>query len=237
MVPSTHTFRIVDIDVKVIYKDVKRICLCIRPPDGRLEVTVPLHRSLEEVKGFVFAKRSWIAKHQEHFKKHARQEALSFISGEKLLFLGKKLSLKVVVSERAPQATVDEAYLNLHIDPLMPISSREALVDHFYRRELQKRIPNLVEKWTTIMEVLPREVRIRKMKTKWGSCKSTEQRICLNLELIKTPTSCLEYVFVHEMVHLLVPNHGPRFYALMDRYLPTWRTCDKQLKQYPLGHF
>ena len=90
MVPSTHTFRIVDIDVKVIYKDVKRICLCIRPPDGRLEVTVPLHRSLEEVKGFVFAKRSWIAKHQEHFKKHARQEALSFISGEKLLFLGKK---------------------------------------------------------------------------------------------------------------------------------------------------
>ncbi|MEM7362372.1 MAG: SprT family zinc-dependent metalloprotease [Bacteroidota bacterium] len=237
MISSTQKFQVVDKDVKVIRKKVKNMCLRVRPPHGDVEVTVPLDKSYEEVKSFILAKQLWIEKHQERLKKYARQEELLFAGGDKLLFLGKELSLKVIASERVPRVTVDEAFLNFHIDPLMPRSHREVLLDDFYRKELKKRIVDLLEKWTKIMEISPRVIDIKKLKSKWGSCKPEDRRICLNLALIKLSEGCLEYVFVHEMVHLFVANHGPRFYALMDRYLPEWRKWKEQLKHYPLGYF
>lgn len=234
MILNTTIIQVGTLEVKVIQKDVKKMYIRLRRPDGRVEVTMPLRMSMDDVHEFVFAKRSWVAKHQEKIEQYAtHREESTFSSGEKHFFLGKEYALQVIPSNRVPQITLTDT-LNLYIDPLMPISARKALLDTFYYREFRKLIPTLFDKWTKIIKISPKEVRIKKVKTRWGSCNPVKRRIHLNLDLIKAPYLCIEYVFVHEMVHFLVDNHGKRFYHFMDLYLPSWPARRKELKIFSL---
>ena len=115
-------------------------------------------------------------------------------------------------------------------------TQRERVLQRWYRRQLKLLVPRLLEKWQPILGVQAAAWGIRKMKTKWGSCNVQARRLWLNLELAKKPEQCIEYIVVHELMHLLERRHNERFVALMDQHLPNWRSRRDELNQAPLGH-
>ena len=223
---------VADIQAEVIRKDIKHMYLSLKPPKGIVEIKAPLETPLSEIKGFLFAKKVWIEKHQNKIKKRTFEEDFSFSSGEKHFFLGKKLLLKIIPSRDHPKVTIRKNNINLHIDPSMPIRGRILVLDNFYKKEFQKRIPYLFEKWTKIMKVSVREVRVKKMKNMWGSCNVVDQRIALNLDLIKTPENCIEYVFVYHMLLFLASSSDPKFNTLMKKHLPDWQLREEKLRAF-----
>ena len=109
-------------------------------------------------------------------------------------------------------------------------------MEEWYRRQLKKAVPTLIAKWEPIMGVGVERIYVQRMKTRWGSCNHEARSIRLNSDLAKKPSEFLEYIVVHEMVHLLEPSHNERFYKLMDRFLPNWRNYRSQLNRLPITH-
>ncbi|MCB1767209.1 MAG: M48 family metallopeptidase [Candidatus Competibacteraceae bacterium] len=114
--------------------------------------------------------------------------------------------------------------------------ARAAILQDWYRQTLQAQLPALLAEWEPRVGVTVAEARIRRMKTRWGSCNIPARRIWLNLELAKKPPAGLEYVLVHELVHLHERTHNARFQAFMDALLPNWRLRRDLLNQAPLAH-
>lgn len=106
----------------------------------------------------------------------------------------------------------------------------------WYRQQLKVILPDLIAKWEPVIGVQISSFGVKKMRTKWGSCNISARRIWLNVELAKKPQHCLEYIVVHEMVHLLEKHHNARFIGFMDQFLPQWRTYRDELNRYPLAH-
>ena len=119
----------------------------------------------------------------------------------------------------------------MHVNLTMSQKQKRNLLGQWYRERLTAQIPKLISKWEPIMRVKVSEWRIRKMKTRWGSCNFQRKRIWLNLELARWPLACLEYVVVHEMTHLIEPTHNQRFWGILDKVMPEWKTIDKRLNQ------
>ncbi len=115
-------------------------------------------------------------------------------------------------------------------------TQRRQVLQRWYRQQLRKLIPPLLEKWQTALGVQVADWRSKKMKTKWGTCTAEARRLWLNLELAKKSAPCLEYIIAHEMVHLLDRHHNDRFIALMNQHLPQWRVHREQLNFAPLAH-
>ena len=124
----------------------------------------------------------------------------------------------------------------LYVKPTTSHEKRLEIIQHWYRAQLKAIIPALIDKWKAIVGVEINEWGVKQMKTKWGSCNIEERRIWLNLELIKKPLHCIEYIIVHELVHLLERHHSDRFKAVMDKVMPHWRIYRDELNQLPLGH-
>jgi hypothetical protein len=127
-------------------------------------------------------------------------------------------------------------FLDLFVRPETTVAQRQRVLECWYREQLRGQIPALLAQWQPVLGVAAAEWGIKKMKTRWGSCNIRARRVWFNLELAKKPARCLEYVVVHELVHLLERNHNARFKTLMDQHLPTWRTCREELNRAPLGH-
>ncbi|MBU0960972.1 MAG: M48 family metallopeptidase, partial [Proteobacteria bacterium] len=121
--------------------------------------------------------------------------------------------------------------IRLHVSNGTTSLKRIQLLHEWYRAQLKIRIPGLLERWQPRVQRKVSEWHIKKMKTRWGTCNITKSRIWLNLELAKKPEECLEYILVHEMVHLLERCHNKQFYEHMDRLLPMWRNVDRLLKK------
>jgi predicted metal-dependent hydrolase len=159
------------------------------------------------------------------------------VNGESHYFLGQRYRLRVHEHETPARVAVrGVATLDLFVRPGANAEQREAVLLHWYREQLKALVPPLLEKWQPIVGVQARAWGIKKMKTKWGSCNTTAKRLWFNLELAKKPVLCLEYIVVHELVHLLERNHNERFTALMDGFMPNWRACRETLKSGVLGH-
>jgi predicted metal-dependent hydrolase len=226
-----------DIHVEVVRKEIKNLHLAVYPPEGHVRVAVPWHVSDERVRLAVISKLSWIKKQQADFKKQPRQSEREMVTGESHYFMGKRYLLEV--SERAGKHQVElkgNRKLLLYIRPNTSLKNRQLVLNEWYREQLKKRIPDLLSKWQEKMGVTTEDWEIKKMKTKWGSCNIAAKRIWLNLELAKKPPECLEYILVHELVHLLERNHNDRFRAHMDHFMPNWRIHREMLNSSPLGH-
>ena len=113
---------------------------------------------------------------------------------------------------------------------------RNQLFEKFYRNELEKILSTFVEKWSKKVMATPNEVRIRKMKTRWGTCNSDDKRIWLNLELAKKPKICISYVVLHEVIHLIEKKHSEKFIGILDSLMPNWNAIRDELNMYPLSH-
>ena len=223
--------------VEIVRKDIKNLHLGVYPPDGRVRVAVPLTVHDDAVRLAVIGKLGWIKRQQARFQGQPRQSEREMVNGESHYYLGRRYRLRVTEASGPWRIEVrGKTILNLHGRPEATTEQRKAVLQRWYRRQMQPLIPPLVEKWESALGVRVAEWRIKRMKTKWGSCTPGARRIWLNLELIKKPLPCLEYIVVHEMMHLLEKHHNEHFKALMDRHLPHWLTVRDELNSAPLAH-
>ncbi len=222
--------------VEVVRKDIKHLHLAVYPPNGRIRVAVPLRLEDEAVRIAVVARLGWIRRRQTDFRLQERQSAREFVTGESHYFKGRRYRLQVV-EDSIPSARLGgNTHLELHVRAGSDAKKREQLVSDWYRRELKAALPAIIEKWGPVVGVEISGVGIKKMRTRWGSCSADARRVWLNLELAKKPPRCVEYVLVHEMVHLLERHHNDRFQDLMDQFMPQWRLYRDELNQQPLAH-
>lgn len=225
------------IPVEVVRKDIKNLHLGVYPPMGRVRVAAPLVISDEAVRLAVIDKLGWIKRQRAQFANQPRQSEREMVNGESHYFLGRRYRLRVhEMNAPARVALRGVASMDLFIRPGSSKEKREAVLLGWHRSSLRSVIIDLLALWEPKLGVHTADWGIKKMKTKWGSCNVSARRIWLNLELAKKPVQCLEYIVVHELVHLLERNHTERFTALMDRHLPDWRTRREVLNGSPLGH-
>lgn len=224
-------------NVEVVRKAIKNLHLGVYPPHGRVRVAVPLAVSDDSVRLAVIGKLGWIKRQQARFEAQPRQSKREMVSGESHYFLGRRYRLNVIVNDSAPRVQLrSTSTMNLHVRPGTSSEKREQILRKWYREQLRALIPPLLTKWQPIVEVQVNFWGIKKMKTRWGSCNMVAGRIWLNLELAKKPSSCLEYILVHELVHLLERHHKDRFKECMDRVMPRWRLHKDELNRAPLSH-
>lgn len=226
-----------NIDVEIIRKPIKNLHLGVYPPDGRVRVAAPTHVSDDNVRLAVISKLSWIKKQQSNFKAQIRQSQREMVSGESHYVWGKRYLLDVVERHGKHEVAItNNKRLTLYVSPNTSRTNREKALNEWHRAVMKERIPALIAKWEPIIGVQVAEWRVRKMKTKWGSCQIENGRVWLNLELAKKSRECLEYILVHEMVHLLERHHNDQFRAYMDKFMPQWRWHRDVLNQSPLAH-
>jgi predicted metal-dependent hydrolase len=225
-----------DLQVEVVRKAIKHLHLRIYPPDGRIRVSAPLRARDRDVRAFVRAKMKWIRRHLARIEAQAEPARLRYVSGEGHAYWGRVYRLRVAHrSGRAGVALMGGRVLELTVPHGAAAAYREHVLTEWYRARLKEALPGLVARWEDVVGVDVAEARVKRMKTRWGSCNPEARRIWVNLELVKRPSRCLDYVIVHEMVHMLERGHNARFYGYMDRFMPDWRAIRAELKDVPLG--
>jgi len=225
------------IPVEVIRKAIKNLHLGVYPPHGRVRVASPLHLDDDAVRLAIVSRLGWIRRKQAEFQQQQRQSRREFVNGESHYFAGRRYRLHVTQESSRPSVRLlNNTTMALRIPPGAGWRTREAVLNRWYRRQLREQLPVLVAAWEPKVGVRVDEVRIRRMKTLWGSCNPDAKRIWLNLELAKKPISCLTYVLVHEMIHLIERRHSDRFYELMSQFMPQWRLHRDELNRVPLAH-
>lgn len=232
-----HQITVGDLMVDVVRKDIKNLHLAVYPPDGRVRVAAPLLVDDEAVRLAVISRLTWIRRQQGKFAQQERQSAREVVSGESHYYQGRRYLLNVVYRDGAAAVAVrNTTTLDLFVRPGSDTAQRERVLLAWYRRQLKQLIPPLAAKWQAIIGVEVAEWRVKQMKTRWGTCNPDARRIWLNLELIKKPPSCLEYIVVHEMVHLLERRHNEQFRDLMNKFMPNWQFQRDLLNTLPARH-
>lgn len=227
------TLKLADIDVQVTFKNVKNINLRICPPDGQVRVSAPKKLNRNVLKKFILSKQAWIKAQQTRMRNRPREATRCFADSESHYFNGKSHLLKVIEHHGRPRIEKKRQTLQLYLRPGTPPEQRETMLNEWYRQQLKITLPRLIAHYEPVMGVKVNEFGIKRMKTRWGTCNTHAKRIWLNLELAKKPPECLEYVVVHEMVHLLERSHNHRFVGFMNQFMPEWRHHKKTLNDFP----
>lgn len=237
MTTERHHIEVSGTQVEVVRKDIKNLHIGVYPPEGRVRVAAPRRLDDEAVRLAVVSRLGWIRRRQKEFEEQVRQSQREMVTGESHYFKGRRYLLDVKEGVGRPGVRlVSNTTMELRVPSGSDRDRREATLQRWYRRELRALIPALLARWEPRVGETAADVRIRRMKTRWGSCNVDARRIWLNLELIKKPVECLEYVLVHEMVHLRERRHNERFLARMNELMPTWRMQRDMLNQAPLAH-
>lgn len=225
------------IAVEVVRKEIKHLHVGVYPPGGRVRVAAPLHLGEDAMRLAVVSRLAWIRRQQAAFAKQERQSPREFVTGESHYFQGRRYLLDVIEQDGRPMVRLaNNTTLELRVRPGTERGQRDAILQRWYRHRLQEQLAPLRAKWEPKLGRTIAELRIKKMKTLWGSCNADAGRIWLNLELAKKPASCVEYILVHEMVHLVERQHTDRFRELMDALMPSWRLRRDELNRAPLAH-
>ncbi len=234
---SISQITVADYKIDVVRKSIKNLHLSVYPPTGRIRIAVPKQMDDESIRLHVVSKLGWIKKHIARFEQVQRLSHREYITGESHYLEGKRYLLNVI-----PDSSINMiklrggAYIDLYEKPGIPIWHRPLMLQEWYRARLKARVEPLINKWQDIIGVQINEWAIKQMKTKWGTCNIIAKRIWINLELAKKPEDSLEYIIVHELLHLLEKHHNDNFKSLMDQYLPDWRVRKDRLNKLPLSH-
>jgi predicted metal-dependent hydrolase len=232
-----HYIVVSGLQVEIVRKDIKNLHLGVYPPNGRVRVAVPLRVSDDAVRLAVIGKLGWIKRQRAKFEEQPRQSKREMVGGESHYFLGRRYRLRVVEHNGPTKVFLrGKTTIELRTRPETEADQRERALQRWYRQQLKELIPPLLEKWQPTLGVEVAEWGIKKMKTKWGACNIAARRIWLNLELAKKPVQCLQYIVVHELVHVIERHHNDRFIAIMDEHLPGWRLHRHELNSAPLAH-
>lgn len=236
MTTKTRFIEISGIPVEIRRKEIKNLHIGVYPPHGTVRVSAPVHLNDESVRLAIVARLRWIHRQQRNFIRQTRQSGREMVTGESHYFKGTRYRLDVVEHHgRQGVSVADKRTLQLKVRPGADCPARQRVLDRWYREQLQAQVPDLISLWVPVVGVKVNECRIKRMKTLWGSCNIQAKRVWLNPELAKKPLRCLEYVLVHEMVHLLERRHNERFRGFMDQFMPDWRLRRDKLNEMPLA--
>ena len=224
------------ISVDVMFKDIKNVHLSVHPPTGRVRISAPARLKLDTIRVFAISKLDWIKKQQTKLQAQEREAPREYLDRESHSVWGQRYLLKVIEEDATPTVELKHNQMILTVRSGVGLEKREAVVSAWYRDQLRNTLMSLLTKWEPLLGVKANNIIVRRMKTKWGSCNPRTRNIHLNSELAKKPRECLEYVIVHELVHLLESSHNARFVSLMDKFMPQWRQHRDELNRIPLAH-
>ena len=231
----TEVIELGDISIQVTRKAIKNVHLSVHPPDGRVTMSVPLHTRLDVVRAYAISRLVWIRQRQAQLRLQARETPRAFVERESHYLWGRRYLLSVVEEEVKPNVVIDHKRITLHVRPGSSRNQRAEVMHEWHKGLLHEYIPALIARWEPKLGVRVKAYFLQRMKTKWGSCNPEKGHIRLNTELVKKPKDLVEYVVVHEMVHLLEPSHNERFIAILDQHYPTWREARAELNELPLA--
>lgn len=216
-------------NVEILRKDVKNFTLRVKP-NGKTELVVPLLATKKHIDKILEKRKNWIDEKKEYFSKFKSVEK-KLISGENMKYLGKNYRLKVYETYKNERVILSRGKLNLYVKNKDDYNKKLNLIECWYKEKAMIHFLNTVNKYNKITQKDSINVRIRKMKTRWGSCNKTKKYINLNLNLIKKPKICIEYVVFHELAHLIYPNHSKDFYNYLSLYMSDWKEREKILNE------
>jgi predicted metal-dependent hydrolase len=223
-----------DIVVDVILKDIKNVHLSVYPPTGHVRISAPKRMSIDTIRVFAISKLAWIKKQQTKLREQERETTRDYVDRESHFVWGKRYLLTVTESDGPPSMELEHNRILLQVRPGSDTARRQVVVEDWYREQLKEAVPPLIEEWESVLGVHVKQFFVQRMRTRWGSCNYTASTIRLNTELAKKPKECLEYIVVHEMIHLLEPTHNERFVGLMDRFMPKWGFYRQVLNRLPV---
>jgi predicted metal-dependent hydrolase len=223
------------IPIEVRKKNIKNMHLYVKPPNGNVTVSAPLAMSDEAIERFVRTKASWIKKQVAKFENQSRQSEREYVSGETIYVWGKQYYLQTEYGgKNALRLSSDKAVLTVRKESTP--EQREAFVREWYRGLLKAEIARLLPYWEKSTGLKSTGWQTKYMTTRWGTCNTKTGKIWLNLQLAKKTPECLEYVIIHELVHLVEKSHNERFVSLMDKYMPMWREVKATLNGQTLDY-
>ena len=217
-----------NIDMYFDRKLIKNMYIRVKAPDGKVKMTVPVSASDEEIRNFAASKIPWIKRRRKKLAEKPRPIERNYITGETLWLLGKQYPLNVQHGS-INKVFLKEPEIVLQVRNNTPTARRAKIIEEWYRDVLKKIVPVVLEKWEKTIGVKTAEWRIQNMRTKWGTCNIHERRIVLNLQLAKRSPDCLEFVIIHELIHLLEKSHNTKFKKHIDAYCPNWKNIKKSL--------
>ena len=228
--------RLGDIAVDVVLKDIKNIHLSVHPPAGRVRIAAPRRMKLDTIRVFAVSKLAWIRQQQRKLRTQERETPREYLDQESHYLWGKRYLLRISERDLAPGLALSHSRMILTVRAGTDEAAKEAIVALWYRQQIRAAASDLIAKWEPLLGVSVNRVFVQQMKTRWGSCNPHARAIRLNTELAKKPKECLEYIVVHEMIHLIEPTHNARFVALMDRFMPKWQFLRQKLNRLPVRH-
>jgi predicted metal-dependent hydrolase len=224
------------IEAEVVFKDIRNVHLTVLPPKGRVRISAPRHMALDTVRVFALSKLAWIKVQRENMAAQEREAPREYLERESHYVWGRRYLLRLIEVDAVPSVDLRHRTLLLAIRPNADAAAKDALLARWYRDQVRLRAATLVAEWSRTLGLDAPRVHVQHMKTKWGSCSPARRSIRLNTELAKKPPGCLEYIVVHELVHLLEPTHNERFKALMRAFLPEWEERRRELNRLPVRH-
>ena len=224
-----------EVTILVTRKDIKNVHLSVHPPDGRVTLVTPKSTRLDVARAYAISKLRWIRQQQTILENQARETPRSFIERESHYLWGRRYLMTIKHAEARPFVSLDHKRITLTVRPGSDEAKRRQVIHEWQKSLLHEVVPSLIKKWEPKLKVKVGDYFLQRMKTKWGSCNHKAGNIRLNTELVKKPKELLEYVIVHEMVHLLDPTHNVRFISILDDHYPNWREARAELNELPLS--
>jgi len=228
-----YTFEISSIKFEVEQKaTIKSVRLTVYP-DGRVRIAAPLGTGAEFIRKFAASKIEWVEKHRQKFIKQAgfKPEAPGTLKNHSTVYVwGEALELEIIERRGNPKIVIDGGYMKYYTRQGSTRAKKLEYLDRWRRRILKEAAETLIKNWEGKIGVEVKKLYVRKMKSHWGSCNYERQTLRLNSELTKRKPECLEYVIVHEMVHIIERHHDKNFYRLLTQYIPAWKIIRKKMK-------
>ncbi|KQQ59544.1 metal-dependent hydrolase [Rhizobium sp. Leaf311] len=231
----TETIELGDICIAVTRKPVKNVHLSVHPPDGHVTLVAPSSTRLEVARAYAISKLAWIKTQQAALTAQQREPARKFIGRESHYVWGRRYLMTVIELDQKPSVVLDHRTIRLSIRPGGPPEKRAEVMHEWHKSLLHRVVPSIIRKWEQTLGVSVSRYFLQRMKTKWGGCTPEAGTIRLNTELVRKPKDLLEYVIVHEMMHLIEPKHSPRFFELMTEHYPAWPEARRELNELPLA--
>jgi len=221
--------------IDIVRRAIKHVHLSVHPPTGRVRISAPKAAKLDSLRLFAIRKLGWIRSQQARMQAQEREMPRAFVDRESHYVWGRRCLLRVTETEQRPTVEARPRTLLLQVRPGASRARREAVIEAWYREEVRAAAHDRISHWVRALGLMRPEVRVQRMRTKWGTCNQVRRRLLLNTWLAKKPGECLDYIVLHELVHLLEPDHGPRFVAMMDQHMPSWRHVRDRLNRLPTG--
>lgn len=222
--------------IEITRKNIKHVHLGVYPPNGSVRISAPLCTDLNKIRVFAISKLSWIKKQQQKIQQQKREFPREYLERESHYLWGKRYLLKIIEEHSPTKIIQKHSCLVMFVRPNTTQEQRANILSSWYREQLKAELPELIEKWAPILNIEVNKFYIQQMKTRWGSCNPQKQNIRLNTELAKKPLICLEYIVVHEMLHLIEPSHNTKFMTLMKQFMPKWHQVKEELNHLPVRH-